>query len=140
MEEKINYIENKNKINNYFLILNLNNSYLLNDLNEIIFSFIEELDNIIILKCIEINNKKKIKYYCKISKNGNITSYKENFYCQFPKEIRNIGEYYMILENDIKLNKVDYYYYKNSYYIVKSNNIQVIQPNINYIEKCSCMY
>lgn len=90
----------------------------------------------IILQCISVKRKLRIRFFCYIDQENKFyyNVYNNDYNCQFPKDIREDGMFYQINDNDIHL---VYDGSKAPFYKVSKNNIKILsnQESIQYINK-----
>ena len=77
----------------------------------------------IILKCVREGSKIRVKFHTYVAEDGKRYSdaYNNNYNCRFRKDLREVGKYYKILPQDLKITNRG-----NSvpFYSVKSTNVQ----------------
>jgi len=80
----------------------------------------------IILQCVKVKNKLRIRFYSFIDEKGKsyINAYNNNYNCRFPRNIRKEGLFYEIKSDDLKLVITS----KKPFYNIKKNNIKIIEP------------
>ena len=82
--------------------------------------------NKVLLKCVKENGKLRIKFHSFVNKDGigYTKSYNTDYNCLFPKNIREEGVYYEILDTDITLS---YGQNNNGFYRINKKNIKVLE-------------
>mgnify|MGYP003387427480 CR=1 FL=1 len=95
-------------------------------------SSVEE-KNIVTLQCVKVGSKLRIRFFCFENAKGEIYKnvYNNQYNCRFPRNIRENGYFYEIDDSNIKLNTGR----STPYYIIKTNGIKIIKPDLEYIKK-----
>ena len=78
----------------------------------------------VILKCMRVGSKLRIRFHSFINENGvTFTNvYNDKYNCTFPKDIRVAGRYYEIPHHDISLNRGN----TSPFYNIKKSNIKIL--------------
>lgn len=94
----------------------------------------------IILKCVREGSKIRVKFHTYVAEDGKRYSdaYNNNYNCRFRKDLREVGKYYKILPQDLKITNRG-----NSlpFYSVKSTNVQIVNvlDTINVYKVSECI-
>ena len=79
----------------------------------------------IILQCISVKKKLRIRFHCYVDEEGKIymNVYNNDYNCQFPKDIREEGLFYQIPDNNMSIINDGK---KTPFYKVSKNNIRIL--------------